>query len=123
MYDEAIEELDKARELWDTPLTLGLSGHAYALAGQKNEARQLLAELHERAKTKYVDGDTFALIHIGLDDKNQALTWLEKAYEERASALRWINVWPAYDPVRDDPRFDDLLRRIGFEPNAQRTTP
>jgi hypothetical protein len=57
-----------------------------------------------------------ANVYIGLGDKDQAFVWLEKAFQERSNALVWLKVWPLWDPLRSDPRFDDLLRRVGLEP-------
>ena len=59
---------------------------------------------------------SFARIYAGLGDKDQAFKWLEKGYDERAAPLFYIKVDPIWDPLRSDPRFDDLLRRIGLSP-------
>jgi TolB-like protein len=115
MYDQAIAEFLRSRELGGTPTAVGYLGHAYAEAGREAEAREALAELQELATTAYVGPDLFALIHLGLGDHDQAFVWLEKAYEERAFGLMLLKMDQRYDPLRGDPRFDDLLRRIGLD--------
>ena len=76
----------------------------------------MLAELKAASKQKYVYSVGFARIYAGLGDKDQAFAWLEKAYEERSTGLYWLKVDPIWDPLRSDPRFNDLLRRIGLSP-------
>jgi len=115
MYDQAIAEFHRSRELGSTPTAVGYLGHTYAEAGREAEAREALAELQELAKTAYVGPDLFALIYLALGEHDQAFDWLEKAYEERAFGLMLLKVDQHYDPLRDDPRFDDLLRRIGLD--------
>jgi tetratricopeptide (TPR) repeat protein len=115
MYDQAIAEFLRSRELGGTPTALAYLGHVYAEAGREAEARGALAELQELATTAYVGPDLFALIHLGLGDHEQAFDWLEKAYVERAFGLMLLKLDQRYDPLRDDPRFDDLLRRIGLD--------
>jgi TolB-like protein/Tfp pilus assembly protein PilF len=116
MHDEAVAELRKAREVGGTTMILGYLGHVYAVAGREHRAREVLAELQELAQTEYVAADAIALIHVGLGDKDQAFAWLEKAYEQRAFGVLWLNVHGTFDRLRGDQRFDDLLRRIGLEP-------
>ena len=81
MYDEAIEEVKKANALGRAGGEAGLA-YAYALAGKKDEARKMLDELKEAAKQRYVSPFSFALIYIGLGDKDQAFEWLNKTFEE-----------------------------------------
>lgn len=113
MYAEALAAFEKARALSpDTPYILAGLGHCYAVSGKQREARRLLAQLHALSKHRYVKPLDIAFIHIGLDEKDQALQWLDKAYEERAGWLGYLPVDPVYDPLRSDPRFQELLRRI-----------
>jgi TolB-like protein/DNA-binding winged helix-turn-helix (wHTH) protein/Flp pilus assembly protein TadD len=113
MYDRAIAEFQRAIELsghsgaFDSNL-----GYAYAVSGRKEEALKIVDELESRHPTNYsVDAD-IALIYVGLDDRDEAINRLNKAFDARfkASILRR----PAFDPLRSDPRFQDLLRRMGL---------
>ena len=115
MFEQAIGELEKARVLFgSSPARLAELAHAYAVAGKRAEARKGLNELNELSKRRYVEADLIALIHIGLGDHDQALKWLERAYEERAVKLVLLKVDPRLDPLRSVPRFQDLLRRMNF---------
>jgi len=70
----------------------------------------------ERAKQEYVPPTSFANIYAYLGDNDQAMRWLEKGYKEHEFVMTYLNVNPAYDPLRDDPRFQELLRRMNLEP-------
>ncbi len=87
----------------------------YALAGRRAEAQNLLDELTKLAEHRYVTPVALANIHIGLGNKDQAFAWFEKAYHERSYYMTWIKVMAIVDPLRSDPRFTDLLRRVGLE--------
>jgi serine/threonine-protein kinase len=89
-------------------------GHAYAAAGKPAEARRILEDLHALAKKRYVLPYGFALIHIGLGENEEALEWLERACQDRNGMMAFLQVEPRFDPLRDDPRFQDLLRRMNF---------
>jgi serine/threonine protein kinase/Tfp pilus assembly protein PilF len=116
-YQQAIAEFQKALKLspGDT-FALGQLGQAYALAGQKSEATRILNTLKERSRQGYVRAYDLAAVATGLGDKDQALAWLEKAYQDRAEWLTWAKVEPWMDPLRSDPRFQDLLRRMRLAP-------
>jgi tetratricopeptide (TPR) repeat protein len=86
-------------------------GYAYALTGRPREAREILAQFEKRSQQHYVSPQSFALIHLGLGDKDQAFAWLEKAYEERSFELLGFSGKP-FTEMGDDPRFQDLLRRM-----------
>ena len=92
-------------------------GRAYAVAGQREEARKALDELQTRAKRGYIAPFFFANVYLGLGEKEQAFAWLEKAYEARSWYLTWLKVDPALDSLRSDPHFADLLRRVGLSQN------
>lgn len=95
----------------------GLMGNVHAVAGRRDVAAQILGRLEERVKRgEYVSPVSIALIHIGLGDADRAFRWLERAYDERAPQLIWLKVDPIFDPLRSDPRFTRLLRRMGLEP-------
>lgn len=115
-YREAIAALEKARELYgDSPARLAELGHGYAVAGRREEARRILDELGEASRRRYVEADLVARIHVGLGDRERALEWLGRAIDEHAVKLVLLKVDPSLDPLRGDPRFDDLLRRAGLE--------
>lgn len=85
-------------------------GHAYALSGRSEEARKVVEDLKERLNREYL----IAWVYAGLGEKDQAFKWLEKAYEERDSSMVYLKVDPKLDSLRSDPRFADLLRRVGL---------
>ncbi|HJU62328.1 MAG TPA: tetratricopeptide repeat protein, partial [Candidatus Binatia bacterium] len=114
MYAEAIAEFQKAKSLSGArPLDSGSLAHAYAIAGRTAEARQILKKVKERPPQVYFPPQDIALIHVGLGEKDQALDWLEKAVQERSPWLIHLGVDPRFDPLRSDPRFAALVRRIG----------
>jgi TolB-like protein/DNA-binding winged helix-turn-helix (wHTH) protein/Flp pilus assembly protein TadD len=113
-FAEAIAASEKAAALSRTPGALGFLGMCYGLAGRKAEANKVLNELLELNRRRYVTPPALANVYIGLDDKDQAFFWLEKAYQERSYYLAYLKVFPADDPLRSDPRLDDLLRRMGL---------
>ncbi len=88
--------------------------HLAAAAGRRPEAQKVLDHLSELSKQEYVPPFHKAIICVGLGEKDQAFEWLEKAYEEQFIIA--IRVNPVYDPLRSDPRFADLLRRMNLQP-------
>ncbi|MEP6708118.1 MAG: tetratricopeptide repeat protein [Pyrinomonadaceae bacterium] len=116
-YDEAISELQKAIELsGGSPLMKALLGHVYGAAGDKDGARKMAGEL-KQLSGGHVSAYNLALIHAGLGETDKTLSSLDKASEQRAVFLAWMNVEPMFDSIRSDPRFVDLLKRIGLEPH------
>jgi tetratricopeptide (TPR) repeat protein len=117
MYDKAIVECQRAVDLSGNDLNraVGLA-RAHALAGNKAEARKVLSELSAQAKQNYVSPFLFAQIHVGLGEKKQGLAWLETAYANRDGYLPRLNVEPAFDDVRSEPAFQNLVRRLSFPP-------
>ena len=114
--DEAEALFDKARVLSeDDPLVVGDLGHCYATSGRSEEARALLAQLRERASDAWVSPVGVGLIHLALGERDQALAELDHAFELHAYRLVEIGVDPRWDPVRDDPRFEALLRRAKLQ--------
>jgi len=113
-YSTGIEELEKAKAIEPTPHLIGALGYAYAKSDRKDEARKLLAELKELSKTRHVPSYWIAVIHAGLNEKDEAFVWLEKSYQERSWWLLWIKMDPQVDSLRSDPRFTDLMNRVGF---------
>jgi TolB-like protein/Flp pilus assembly protein TadD len=111
--DAAIGEYQQARALSDNPLMLGLLGHAYGLSGNKTEAMKIVDQLSALSKQRYVSAYSFALVYLGVGDKEEALRWLEKSYQDRAGdALRYVRVEPLLDPLRGNPRFEELVAKI-----------
>jgi tetratricopeptide (TPR) repeat protein len=92
---------------------LGLLGNAYAAAGRRDEAIKIRDELEAISKQRYVSAYSFALVNLGLGDKDEALRRFEQAYEDRAGdSLRFIRVDPLLDPLRGDPRFEAVAEKI-----------
>jgi DNA-binding winged helix-turn-helix (wHTH) protein/TolB-like protein/Flp pilus assembly protein TadD len=114
-YNEAIAEYQKTREIsGDTPQVTAHIAQALALSGKKSEARAFLADLKQRATRQYVPSYSIALIHIGLGEKEAAFDWIEKALADRSSEMIYFKVEPMLAPLRSDPRYQDLLRRMKF---------
>ena len=114
-YEEAIAAMNKATAIaGEVPDLKAELGYDYAISGQKTEAQKIVKELKRRAKREYVNSYSIALVYVGLGDKDQAFDWLQKAYEERSSRLTWLKVEPKFDSLRSDPRFAQLLQRVGF---------
>jgi TolB-like protein/Tfp pilus assembly protein PilF/predicted Ser/Thr protein kinase len=112
MYREALAEYERLWTLTPTPSALGWQGYVYARMGDRGHALELVSQLKVLSKQRYVPALAFAYTFSGLGDKDQAFLWLEKAYEERASTLTLLGVEPMWDPLRSDPRFADLVRRV-----------
>jgi tetratricopeptide (TPR) repeat protein len=95
-----------------SPFGLAHLGNAYARAGRTSEARECIRKILK----EHADVATYsvALIHAGLGEKDQAFEWLEKAYAERDQGFAFLKVDPALDPLRSDPRFHEILRRMKF---------
>jgi tetratricopeptide (TPR) repeat protein len=110
---EAVAELEKAVSLSASLNVRSSLGHAYGIAGKTEKAREILRLLEERSRTGYVPSYYFALVHAGLGEKTEALDWLERAYQERSTILAYLQIDPRLTPLRSDPRFLDLARRIG----------
>src|SRR5205807_75347 len=111
--DAAIVECQKARGLNDDPSVLGVLARAYGLSGNKMEAEKILDQLKKLSQERYVSAYSFALVYLGLGDKEEALRWLEQSYQDRAgSDIGFIRVDPLLDPLRGDPRFEALAEKI-----------
>ena len=93
----------------DDPAILALMGHEYAVSGDKVNANRTLAKLTELSTRKYVPAVYFAAVYIGLNRKDDAFRWLDKAYDERCEYLVYLGTEPMADPLRGDPRFSRLL--------------
>jgi tetratricopeptide (TPR) repeat protein len=118
MYDEAITALQKWVDYTNgTDYALGYLGYAYGMAGQRDKALEILDTLQSRAKRQRVVPYAFAPLYVGLGEHDKAIDALWRDYEEDSTPfLLWLRVFPVFDPLHAEPRFIELLRRIGVEP-------
>jgi len=93
----------------------GLLGYAYAISGDRPKAEQMLRELEELAKRQYVSSTAFATIYLGLGEKEKALDWLDKSHQDQESACWYLKVDPVYDSLRNELRFQTLLKKLGLD--------
>jgi tetratricopeptide (TPR) repeat protein len=115
-FPEALAESKTGYQLDSSPVMTGLLGEVYALLGERAEAGKVLERLDGLAKRRYVCSYETAAIYQGLGHRDQALKLLDQAYEERSDCIPWLRVDPAFDGLRNDPRFQDLVRRSGLPP-------
>jgi TolB-like protein/DNA-binding winged helix-turn-helix (wHTH) protein/Tfp pilus assembly protein PilF len=114
MFQEGIDALEKAATLSGRSASiLGTLAETYGLAGRKDEARKLLNELAALSRQRYVPAIAFAHAYIGLGDSERVLEWLEKAYQQRENGIAYLSLWNDDGGYRSDPRFHELLRRVG----------
>ena len=111
---EAIEEFQKVIGMGRDPGAMAALGYAYGVSGNKSEARKLLDELKEQSRGRYVAPYRLAMVCIGLGENDQAFEWLQKGCEEHDLGLACLKVESMADGLRSDPRFDQLLQRVGF---------
>lgn len=116
-YAEAIAQYQKARALNNDPRVLALLGHAYAASGRRDEALKVLNQLKEIAQQQYIPAYHFVILYAGLGEKDLAFEWLEKTYQDRTSRMTILQVDPYLDPLRPDPRFQEMVRRVGLQNN------
>ena len=108
----AIAEFERSKIMVAGAWYQGLLGYAHATSGDRPKTEQILRELEQIAKRQYVSSTAFADIHLGLGEKEKALDWLEKAYQDQESACWYLKVDPIYDRVRDGPRFEALVQKV-----------
>ena len=114
-YNDALSELQRAvSSATKSTLVKSELGYAYAKAGRREDALRVIDELQRSPGERRVSPFHFALIHIGLGENDRAIDLLEKAYDERVERLVWLRADPRFDPLRLDPRFNDLLARMGL---------
>jgi len=116
---EALAELQTARRLDNNLEIVAALGYAYGRAGRRLEGQQVLDELQQLSRTRYVSPMLGALIATGMGEYNQALGWLKQAYADRAQMMSELKAEPAFDPLREDPRFAELLRLVGLDAAAR----
>lgn len=115
-FDEAIPELRKCVELSNrAPVWLGWLGLGVAQSGDVAEAHAILAQLHAAAEQNYIPASCFAWIHLGLGELEEAFAWMNRAVDERDPMMTPIRSYPFFDPIRADPRFAALLRKMNLE--------
>ncbi len=115
MFDQAIAAFHLAIVNSDSlAVYVAAAGHAYAMAGRRGEALKMLRRLEELSSQRYVSAYDIALIHVGLGDRERAMQWLERAYQERSDGLVFLKVDPRLDSLRSDARFVNLVRRVGL---------
>jgi len=118
MYREALVEFEKYSELdRGTPRSIASLGYAHGRLNERGEALRALDQLMVLSNQRYVSAGSFAIVYLGLGDKEQALTWLERAYDEHSVNLPYIKVSPLWDPLRSDPRFEALVTKV-FAPKS-----
>jgi tetratricopeptide (TPR) repeat protein len=100
----------------DSPHNLGHLGNAYARAGRVYSARKIISQLEKDVQKNGVGRYEIALVYAGLGEKNLAFSWLEESYKTHSEGLTNLKIDPCLDPLRSDPRFDDLVRRVGLAP-------
>jgi len=117
MFAEVLAEIERnRRSTGDAPWLCSEEAYVYGRTGQADRARAALAKLEEWNRRQPVDAAAFVAPYIALGDKDRAFFWLEKAYAQHSNAMTWLKVGPMFDPLRSDPRFQDLMRRVGLAP-------
>jgi len=115
MHERAIAAAQRAVELsHGAPTFVGFLGLEYAAAGHRDQARNILVQLQELSRQRYVTPYLVAQIYAAFGETDEALRWLEIAYRERAAWMVILKVDPRFDGLRSDPRFQDLMRRMNF---------
>ena len=112
---DAVPVLEKAVSISNgSPAATGVLIRAYAHAGRRSDALRLLAELKQRRKAGYIPAGAFVNAYLGLGQNDEAFNWLEQAFKEKSNILQFLKTHPFFDPIRNDPRFADLVRRVGL---------
>ena len=113
---EAIPALERAVSISNgSPAASGVLVRAYAHAGRRPDALRLLGELKKRNVAGFVPAAAFVNSYLGLGENDQAFAWLERAFSEHSNILQFMRVHPYFDPLRSDPRFAGLVRRVGLD--------
>ena len=115
MYEQAIEMIQKAMDLSGDRAKIAALGRVYALSGKKTEALEIIDELKELSKERYISPYCLALIYASMDEKDSCMEYLNQAYMEHVSELIYLRVDPFLDKLRSDSRFKDLLKKVCLE--------
>jgi tetratricopeptide (TPR) repeat protein len=116
-YDDAITMFEKAHSIaGDVPSLVGALGQVLALSGRREQARECLQKLERMSHSRHIQSAAFAILHLGLGDIDESLTWLETACEQHEAQIAALKVHPVYEPLRSEPRFKVMLQKIGFLP-------
>ena len=116
LFADALADLETWHGSDDTPWNLMMQAYVYGRSGQQVHARHALEKLEQLSRRGSMDPAPILLAQIGLGNREAAFAWLEKAYAERSPALPSLKVNPIYDRLRDDPRFQVFMRRVGLAP-------
>jgi serine/threonine-protein kinase len=111
----ALAAMDKAQSLDADPWSIGCFGYALAVSGDRAKAGQILSDLENLAKRRYVTPSASMVVHLGLGENEKALQWLEKCYEDVDPQCWYLKLEPFYDPLRPEPRFQALLKKVGLD--------
>ena len=115
MYAESVADCQEWVKIFqDDPIALASLAHVYATMGKRREAQDIIGKLLETSKQRYFSPYWIAVAYAGLGDNDQAFHYFEKAFEDRYFLIIWINSDPRFDNIRSDPRFADLVRRVGL---------
>ncbi|MGH8004105.1 MAG: tetratricopeptide repeat protein, partial [Limisphaerales bacterium] len=114
-FPEAIGELKQAVAMEDNAYNVAYLGSVYAVAGMKDEAQRLLADLVKRSKSEHIASMALAMLYASMEEKDSTFAYLQKAYEARDEDMIRLNVEPLFDGLRGDPRFTALLKKMGLE--------
>lgn len=106
--------MEKSRSVDNSPSNLGYLGAVYGIAGKDADAKRVLGELKEVSKRRHVSLYNMAVVYAGLNDKNQAFEWLDRAHEARSFGMTQLKAETVLDNLRSDPRYKDLLKRMGL---------
>jgi TolB-like protein/Tfp pilus assembly protein PilF len=112
-YAQALADIEKWRRVEDNPWSWTMLAYVYGRSGQQVEARRALEKLEELNRRRETDALSIAVAHVGIGDKEKAIAWLQKAYAEHSISTA-LKVDPIFDPLRSDPRFQELMRRVGL---------
>lgn len=115
MYDKGMDEIRKSIALYGEDPSLSPEiAFIYGITGRRYEARKILGRLLSTSKSVPIAAHHFALIYIGIGEKDEALAWLEKAFEQHSPMMAWLEVDPRFDSLRQEPRFQHLVKRVGL---------
>jgi len=114
-YAEAIKQMQLAHDIFAAPWSYGRLAYAYARAGNPQKAKEILDSLKKQSETEYVASDVVASVYVALGDKERAFEYLDKASNERAGWMVYLNVDPIWDPIRNDARFIAILKNMGLK--------